>query len=549
MSVTRRILLIVVVALAALLIVTGSSINSLDAARGRFDFIHQNTVPSIRSLNDATQDLQSIRLTIRDFALAESDGERAALRQRIEEYSGRLDEALAGYEKNLILDAQDARLLADERKAWSAVQETAQSVLKLIAAGDQHGTHTLLGDNGTFTRNAHALVEALGRHTDYNWKQFENSRSNNTTQSHNSMLLQVAIFILAGILLGFMGWRLISELTSRLARLSGFMGEISQSLNFTMRLRITRRDEIGRTAESFNQLLDKLQSNLGHIARAARAVAESARSMADTSQEVATTAQVQSESATQMAATVEQMTVSVNHVADRAGETNQLVNEAGNLSNAGEAVIGRVTRGITSISDSVSQAEEQIRALETHSKEIAGIVQVIKEVADQTNLLALNAAIEAARAGEQGRGFAVVADEVRDLAERTSSSTQEINQTVETMRANAMNAVSMMQDVVSRVTDGVSSATEASTAITQIGSSSRQAVDMVDEIAQAIREQGAATNSIAQQVERIARVAEQSSATAQTTAGMAGELNRLAGDMQGVIAAYRLENDTGITLK
>jgi len=195
---------------------------------------------------------------------------------------------------------------------------------------------------------------------------------------------------------------------------------------------------------------------------------------------------------------------------------------------------------IQDISASVHDAASLIRGLEQQSEQIANIVQVIKDVADQTNLLALNAAIEAARAGEQGRGFAVVADEVRKLAERTAKSTEDISSTIGTMRARVGDAVHGMQGVVDKVATGVERAREANASIKQIGTGSRAAVNMVEEITVAIREQGSATNSIAAQVERIAVMSEENSSAAGNSAQAARDLDRLANGMQDIVRSYRL---------
>ena len=206
----------------------------------------------------------------------------------------------------------------------------------------------------------------------------------------------------------------------------------------------------------------------------------------------------------------------------------------------GESVVVKTVEDIDAIALSVSSSAELINRLETQSREIASVVNVIKEVADQTNLLALNAAIEAARAGEQGRGFAVVADEVRKLAERTGNSTREITDTIDVMREGAQAASTAMMNAVEQVTASVSRASGACDMIRKIGEGSREAVGMVSEITDAIHEQSASSTSVAQSVERIAQMAEQSAAAAQGGADTAQQLNTLAQEMRMVTDQYKL---------
>ena len=262
--------------------------------------------------------------------------------------------------------------------------------------------------------------------------------------------------------------------------------------------------------------------------------------MSNTSTEVAKAAHQQGESTASMAATIEELTVSIDHVGGKAQEANLISRESGTLAVSGEAVITQTVFDIKDVANTVGEAAERIQGLEKHSLEISKVVAVIKEVADQTNLLALNAAIEAARAGEQGRGFAVVADEVRKLAERTAVSTTEISGTIDTMRTSATDAVANMEGVVDKVKRSVESAQQANVAIRLIGEGSRKAVDMVEEIASAIREQATAMNSIASQVEGIAQMSEESSAAAKYSADTAQDLDQVAKKLQKVITAYRL---------
>jgi methyl-accepting chemotaxis protein len=174
------------------------------------------------------------------------------------------------------------------------------------------------------------------------------------------------------------------------------------------------------------------------------------------------------------------------------------------------------------------------------SQRISGIVGVIKDVADQTNLLALNAAIEAARAGEAGRGFAVVADEVRKLAERTAKATTEISEMVAAVQDNAHQAVSTMAETVSRVEEGVNLARESSQSMLSINEGARQVMQTVTDISNALSEQGAASNEIAANVENIAQRSEENSIAVRLVAETAGRLQKLAAESHQAVAVFRI---------
>ena len=210
------------------------------------------------------------------------------------------------------------------------------------------------------------------------------------------------------------------------------------------------------------------------------------------------------------------------------------------LSAQGGEVIHRTVDEMNQIAGTVRQASAAIDDLGQKSDQITSVVQVIKEVADQTNLLALNAAIEAARAGEQGRGFAVVADEVRKLAERTTKATEEIAAMVNSMQESARSAVSTMDDAVGRVGSGAALAQQAGEAINQIKSGADQVVNVVNDISAALAEQSVASNDIAGHVERVAQMTEENSAAAGETANSAGHLQHLAVEMRGAVSRFKI---------
>ncbi|MEI7430171.1 MAG: methyl-accepting chemotaxis protein [Betaproteobacteria bacterium] len=534
-TIAQRITLMLTVALISLIGIGAYALLGLGNAQDRFEFMQENVIPSVKVLNEAILAIERNRIATRDHMLASSPAEKETAAKKVNEFFAVIEKSFAKYEKECIADDTDRKMLQADRDALSRYIPKVQAVLDKSNANDPKEALRL--QQGISSE----LLKLLPAHIDYNWKLGEDQRKENLADYKQSKWILLATNLFALLVSGGLGFVVIREIRSRLIKLSGMMDQVNQTLDFTLRISpIKRLDEIGTSADAFNKLLDRLQGNLKSIADGAHSVASAASLMSTTSNQVATASHQQSESASEMAATVEEMTVSINHVGDRAQEANRISSESGQLAISGETVISQTVSDIQDIAATVNQAAEIIHGLEQHSQEISNVVAVIKEVADQTNLLALNAAIEAARAGEQGRGFAVVADEVRKLAERTAISTQEISRTIDTMRTNAGNAVTSMEGVVSKVSKGVESAQEANTSIQQIGEGSRNAVGMVEEIASAIREQATATNNIAMQVERIAQMSEESSAAAGNSAETSRDLDRLATDMQRIVSAYKL---------
>ena len=248
----------------------------------------------------------------------------------------------------------------------------------------------------------------------------------------------------------------------------------------------------------------------------------------------------QSEIVTSMAAAMEEMTVGISHVADQSSEVRSTSEQSGVLARSGSAAVTELIGEMRCISDSVNRSSETIEALGKESEKISTVANVIKDIADQTNLLALNAAIEAARAGEQGRGFAVVADEVRKLAERTTKSTVEISGIIGVVQTGINEAVSRMHSGVSAVSNGSTQADEAGRAIDELNVSSTRVIGSVNDISLAISEQSSASTEIAQRVESIAQLAEESNVAMSRTAESARTVKTLVETMRNAVGGFKV---------
>ena len=344
-----------------------------------------------------------------------------------------------------------------------------------------------------------------------------------------------------GVVFGLLlGWWIRRSITVPLGQMRTTIAEVEKSGDFTRRINISDHDDVGQTAKSFNELMGTLQATLRNILGSVDKVSDAARILASSSAQAASSSVQQSEAASSMAATVEEVTASINHVSANAREALEASRKSGELSSQGGTIIHNAVTEIMQIADTVRQTAGSIEALGQQSNQISSVVQVIKDVADQTNLLALNAAIEAARAGEQGRGFAVVADEVRKLAERTTKATEEITHMIAGMQSSSHQAVNSMGAAVTKVGGGAALAQQAGAAINQIKDGAGHVIDVVNEISAALVEQSSASNNISAQVERVAQMTENNSAAASETADAANRLEQLAGEMRTAVSKFRI---------
>ena len=295
----------------------------------------------------------------------------------------------------------------------------------------------------------------------------------------------------------------------------------------------------GSMLAGLSRMLGSIREMVAQIASGAHTLQTTAVSIAEASEQVAQAAHAQADSTSSMAAAIEEMTVSINHISDSAKETEGNSSAAATLAEGGETKVRNATNEMHRIATTVSSASEKIRSLEHRVGEVSSIAGVIKEIAAQTNLLALNAAIEAARAGEQGRGFAVVADEVRSLAERTAAATVRIEEMIGGIQGDTGVAVEAMEEAIPQVEHGVELASDAAESLRDIRGGAGATLERIREVAQATHEQSSASHAIAQQVENIAQMVEETSASMHRNAESAKHLEEIATELGKLVARFR----------
>jgi methyl-accepting chemotaxis protein len=464
--------------------------------------------------------------------------ERNTLFQKAGERRAEIDKTTAEFEKSIASD--------DVRKAFDAFVEsrkiystTVDRFIELSRSGKTGEALALWrGDVDKVRKVEQDALAGLKDLLESRAKQ----RSDENTVAANASITMMLIVVVAGVLIAIgLGVWIARIITRPLNEVIHTIDNADLNSQFNSNM----KDEVGDLQRSFDKFVTTIKDTLIAVSEASAQVAAASSQISSSTEQMAAGAQEQTSQASEVASAVEEMTKTILENSKNASSTADTAKEAKRAASEGGTVVEETVRGMRRIAEVVKQSAATVQELGKSSNQIGEIVSVIDDIADQTNLLALNAAIEAARAGEQGRGFAVVADEVRKLAERTTKATKEIAGMIKKIQTDTHGAVASMEQGTKEVDAGIILADKAGVSLKEIVGISQKVTDMVAQIAAASEQQSSASEQISKNVEAISAVTGETAQGTQQVARAAEDLNRQTENMQHLLGQFKLEHNGG----
>ena len=524
--------------LAALLVAMGTlGVRGITQVAESSTTLTNRHLPAISLLLNADRDLYQAFVAERSL-LDEGAGEHVAALKKT--HAENLQQAYDRVHKfaDMQPGSEALALVAEFDRGFERWKATSQRVLELASSDPEGASRLSFGDSEAQFEEARTAIDQLG--------ELEDSAANAVgTEAigrgealvwQQGLIIAIGLLVCVVLVVGFplLVTRPLHSLLHRIEQIADGDGDLR------VRLDVLSRDELGKLSHAFNRFLDKLQPLIKEVGRVTGEVADSAQSLAGMA--AANDRLISSEHAAvdQVSTVATEMSVAVHEVARNAQNAADAARHAEVQSREGAQVVGATIHSIRQLAQEVESASDTIQTLEQETANIGAVLAVIKGIAEQTNLLALNAAIEAARAGEQGRGFAVVADEVRALAARTQESTKDIQQMIERLQAGVQNAVKATHSGSARARQSVEQAAGVDQALSVTGDSVQRINDMAAQIATACEEQSSVTEEIARNISDIRDLSNEAALTSEQSTRASQHLSELSHGLAQLVGRFRV---------
>ena len=512
------------------------ALNRMGKIHAATELITQDTLPSIKSVDDFTQ--LSLRLRVNAYRLLvnrDPEAQQKAL-ETILERNQEIDQIRPLYEALISLPEERAAY-AEYVKALTRHRQLEGQLIELSRNGQLEAMQALL--NNQLLTNAEAINSTLNRLVQINTRYSTAAAEEAARQYHSAFELVVALLVLASGLTLLFAWLLTRSITQPIAKALEAAEEIAEG-NLTRPVQADGSDEAGRLLRAMAKMQENLRDTLQRISGSATQLASAAEELNSVTEESARGLTQQNNEIEQAATAVNEMTSAVEEVARNAVSTSEASKNATASAGDGRDLVQETVTAIERMSGDVQDTASLIGDLANESRDIGKVLDVIRGLADQTNLLALNAAIEAARAGEAGRGFAVVADEVRALAHRTQQSTSEIERMIGSIQNGTEQAVDSMRNSTERAESTLNIARGAGLSLDTINSAIIQINERNLVIASAAEEQAQVAREVDRNLVNIRDLSVQSATGANQTSAASNELSRLAVDLNSMVARFNL---------